>query len=390
MQVCGVGAPLLFPTLRGFKKGWIRSDAPAGLALAAIAVPAQMATAHLAGMPEVTGLYAFVAGSLVFALLGRSAQLVVGADSTQIAPISGGRRLLPSRPLASPATPTSSSFASLMVEALSCIGRGRVSVGVDRTSPFDPGHHRRPRGNWGGDSRAPTPCHPGYIRRGNEHDWSTAHDRRTDWSFEWVVRRDRCRSPRHDRGFRPSGPSSPRRTCRGCRFDRGSGRTWPQVSRCGRPRPNPRGPTGVWGASLGILGRRSATRRSSAHHRFCVRRSNRPQPCGRRVRGCHLPRISTWTCSVIGAGSLAAGLSGSFAVDASPPTSQLAGDAGARSQLANLVAATVTLRWHLRRANCWKDPPEATLHATRSSSRRGFFGFASSDRYRASIGWSSL
>jgi high affinity sulfate transporter 1 len=64
----------------------LTADVLAGLTLVAIAVPEQMATARLASLPEVTGLYAFVAGSLVFAALGRSAQLSVGADST-IAPI---------------------------------------------------------------------------------------------------------------------------------------------------------------------------------------------------------------------------------------------------------------------------------------------------------------
>ena len=58
----------------------------AGLTLVAIAVPEQMATARLANMPAVTGLYAFVIGSLMIALLGASRQMSVGADST-IAPV---------------------------------------------------------------------------------------------------------------------------------------------------------------------------------------------------------------------------------------------------------------------------------------------------------------
>ena len=74
------------PTLQGYKAAWLGSDVLAGLTLVAIAVPEQMATARLVGMPAIAGLYAFVAGSLVFALLGRSRQMSVGADST-IAPI---------------------------------------------------------------------------------------------------------------------------------------------------------------------------------------------------------------------------------------------------------------------------------------------------------------
>jgi sulfate permease, SulP family len=77
---------LIPPTLRGYEGSWLGSDVLAGLTLVAIAVPEQMATARLANMPAVAGLYAFVAGSVLFAVLGRSPQMSVGADST-IAPV---------------------------------------------------------------------------------------------------------------------------------------------------------------------------------------------------------------------------------------------------------------------------------------------------------------
>jgi SulP family sulfate permease len=80
---------LLFPSLHGFRLGWLPSDAVAGAMLAAVAIPEQLATAHLAGMPAQTGLYAFAAGSLVFAAVGANRYLSVGADST-IAPIFAG------------------------------------------------------------------------------------------------------------------------------------------------------------------------------------------------------------------------------------------------------------------------------------------------------------
>jgi sulfate permease, SulP family len=64
-------------------------DLVAGIALAAIAVPSQMATAHLAGYPPVQGFAAFAAGSVGFALLGTNRYLVICADST-IAPIFAG------------------------------------------------------------------------------------------------------------------------------------------------------------------------------------------------------------------------------------------------------------------------------------------------------------
>lgn len=79
---------LLLASLRGYQAAWLGADVVAGLTLVAIALPEQMATARLANMPSVVGLYAFVAGSVVYALLGSNGKVSVGADST-IAPILG-------------------------------------------------------------------------------------------------------------------------------------------------------------------------------------------------------------------------------------------------------------------------------------------------------------
>ena len=76
----------ILSSLRGYKREWATADLIAGLALLVIAVPEQLATARLAGMPLITGYYAFIAGTVMFALLGSSRQLSVGADST-IAPL---------------------------------------------------------------------------------------------------------------------------------------------------------------------------------------------------------------------------------------------------------------------------------------------------------------
>jgi SulP family sulfate permease len=77
---------MLFPSLRGYQRAWIGPDLVAGMTLLVIAVPEQLATSRLAGMPPITGFYAFVAGTVVFALLGSNPQMSVGADST-IAPL---------------------------------------------------------------------------------------------------------------------------------------------------------------------------------------------------------------------------------------------------------------------------------------------------------------
>jgi sulfate permease, SulP family len=79
-------APVVAASLRGYRREWLPTDMLAAVTLLAIAVPEQLATSRLAGMPPVTGFYAFVAGSVLFALLGSNPRMSVGADST-IAPL---------------------------------------------------------------------------------------------------------------------------------------------------------------------------------------------------------------------------------------------------------------------------------------------------------------
>ena len=67
----------------------LRPGLAAGLLLAAIAIPEQIATARLAGMPPEAGLFTFVAGAAGFAIFGTNRFLSAGADST-IAPIFAG------------------------------------------------------------------------------------------------------------------------------------------------------------------------------------------------------------------------------------------------------------------------------------------------------------
>jgi MFS superfamily sulfate permease-like transporter len=76
----------IFPSLRGYRAAWLPGDLISGVMLATIAIPEQLATAHLAGFPPAAGLIAFAAGSIAFAILGANPYLSVGADST-IAPI---------------------------------------------------------------------------------------------------------------------------------------------------------------------------------------------------------------------------------------------------------------------------------------------------------------
>jgi sulfate permease, SulP family len=78
--------PQAFSSLHGYQRAWAGADLTAGVMLLVIAVPEQLATSRLAGMPPITGFYAFVAGTVLFALLGSNPQMSVGADST-IAPL---------------------------------------------------------------------------------------------------------------------------------------------------------------------------------------------------------------------------------------------------------------------------------------------------------------
>src|SRR5712671_7628528 len=83
----------IFRSLSGFRPSDLPSDMVAGLTLAAIAIPEQMATARLGGFSPQIGFFAFIAGSLGFAALGSNRFLSCGADST-ITPIFAGGLVL--------------------------------------------------------------------------------------------------------------------------------------------------------------------------------------------------------------------------------------------------------------------------------------------------------
>lgn len=78
----------LFPTLRGYQRGWLRADLMAGLAAGAVVIPQAMAYATIAGMPVQVGLYTCMIPMLVYAALGGSAALSTSTTST-IATLSG-------------------------------------------------------------------------------------------------------------------------------------------------------------------------------------------------------------------------------------------------------------------------------------------------------------
>jgi sulfate permease, SulP family len=79
----------VFRSLSGYRFQFLSHDLFAGLTLAAIAIPEQMATARLGGFSPQIGFFAFMAGSLAFAAFGSNRFLSCGADST-ITPIFAG------------------------------------------------------------------------------------------------------------------------------------------------------------------------------------------------------------------------------------------------------------------------------------------------------------
>ena len=71
--------------LRPVGKGRVPAEALAGITLAALAIPEVMGYTKIAGMPVVTGLYTILLPLAIFAVLGSSRHLVVGADSATAA-----------------------------------------------------------------------------------------------------------------------------------------------------------------------------------------------------------------------------------------------------------------------------------------------------------------
>jgi sulfate permease, SulP family len=83
----------VFRSLRSFRAADLPGDLIAGLTLAAIAIPEQMATARLGHFSPQIGFFAFIMGSIGFAMFGANRFLSCGADST-ITPIFAGGLLL--------------------------------------------------------------------------------------------------------------------------------------------------------------------------------------------------------------------------------------------------------------------------------------------------------
>jgi sulfate permease, SulP family len=114
----------LFRSLNSYRLSFLTHDLFAGLTLAAIAIPEQMATARLGGFAPQIGFFAFLAGSLAFAAFGSNRFLSCGADST-ITPIFAGG-------LAALAASTTPEYQMLAAVLALMVGILLVAAGIFR------------------------------------------------------------------------------------------------------------------------------------------------------------------------------------------------------------------------------------------------------------------
>ena len=116
----------IFQSLNGYRLSFLTHDLFAGLTLAAIAIPEQMATARLGGFTPQIGFFAFLAGAVAFAAFGVNRFLSAGADSTVTPIFAGGLAALAAT--GSPESQVLAAALALMV-GLWLIGAGIFRLG---------------------------------------------------------------------------------------------------------------------------------------------------------------------------------------------------------------------------------------------------------------------
>jgi MFS superfamily sulfate permease-like transporter len=114
----------VFRSFAAYRPAFLTQDLVAGLTLAAIAIPEQMATARLGHFTPLYGFFAFLGGSLAFAVFGSNRFLSCGADSTITPIFAGGLVLL--------ALPNSPDYAMLAIALALIVGLFLVIGGICR------------------------------------------------------------------------------------------------------------------------------------------------------------------------------------------------------------------------------------------------------------------
>jgi high affinity sulfate transporter 1 len=346
-------------TLKGYQGPWLVADLTAGLTLVAIAIPEQMATAHLANMPAVAGFYAFIAGSLLFAVLGRHPRMSVGADST-IAPVFAAG-------VAAVAATGSPDYAHLVSMVALVVGALLVGAGLLRLGwiadflplPVIDGllagigveifvkQLATVLGLPGGGTTTIGRARAVIDQLGKVNGWALALgvgvlavvvigekvDRRVPGALIGVVAATALvgiADLKHH-GVRVLGPVHASLPALGL-----PSATWHQVGQLMV--------TAVTVAFMCIV-QISATVRSN--------------PSG------PAPRAEDFNVDLaaVGAGSILAGLAGSFAVNASPPRTAVVGSAGGKTQVTSLVAVGAIVAVLALATSLLKELPEAALGA---------------------------
>jgi sulfate permease, SulP family len=347
------------PTLRNYHKAWLGGDALAGLTLVAVALPSQMATARLANLPAVVGLYAFVAGSLLYALLGPNRHLSVGADST-IAPVLASAA-------AAVAVVGTAGYAATMAFTALLVGALLIVVGLFRlgwiaqflSTPVITGVlagiaveiivRQLPviLGVAGGGTTTIGRLRQLWDQVDHVNGWSVGIavgvlglivagqliDRRLPGALVGLVL---SIIAVHALGLASHHGVTVLGAVHGGLPHVHVSASWSQLRRLTTP---------VLTVTFVVIAQTAATVRASAVGTPAADDFNRD-------------------LIAVGAGSLAAGCLGAFAVDASPPNTTILTASGSRSQLANIMAAVVVLVVVLVATAPLTDLPEATLGAT--------------------------
>ncbi len=348
------------PTLRGYRAAWLGADVLAGLTLVAVALPSQMATARLADLPAVVGLYAFLAGSVLYAALGTDCHLSVGADSTIAPVLAAGVTTVAAAGTAGYAT--AMAFTALLVGAL-LVAVGLLRLGwiaeflstpvitgvlagiavsiVVRQVPIILGL------TGGGTTTI------GRIRRvldqiGHTSGWSVAI---AIGVLVLIVVGHRI-----DNRFPGALVGLILSIVVVDALGLGSHHGVAVLGTIHGGLPSVRLPSASWSEGDKLLGPvLTVTFVCIAQTAATVRASSAGAPA---ANAFNRDLIG------VGAGSLAAGLIGALAVDASPPNTAIATASGSRSQLTNIVAAVVVLVVVLVATAPLAHLPQATLGAT--------------------------
>jgi sulfate permease, SulP family len=348
------------PTLRSYQVSWLRDDVLAALTLVAVALPSQMATARLANLPAVDGLYAFVAGTVLFAIFGTNPHLSIGADST-IAPVLAVG-------VASLAVAGTSQYGTTMAYMALMVGAVLIIVGLCRlgwiadflSTPVITGVlagiaveiavRQLPvvLGLSGGGTTTIGRLQHVFGRVGHTNGWSLG--------IALGVLALIVGAQRHDRRL-PGALLGLVLSIAAVHVL--SLASMHGVAVIGHVRG---GPPPLRFPSLSFTAIRRLVAPVLTVAFLCIAQTAAIVRRSRAVQAS--PGDFNRDLIGIGAGSLAAGLVGSFAVDASPPNTAITTASGAKSQLTNLVAAAVIFAVLLVLTAPLANLPQAALGAT--------------------------